>query len=100
MAKIHLVDNLYFKSDSMNYILLECDNREKIDLRTKQGTGEFGDYETVLGYYGSFEALVKGAMRVALKRDIAEDRLTTLDEVLQRIQELNKCCNEILNEHK
>lgn len=37
MAKIHLVDNLYFKSDSMNYILLECDNREKIDLRTKQG---------------------------------------------------------------
>lgn len=99
MAKIHLVDNLYFKSDTMNYILLECDNREKIDLRTKQGTGEFGDYETVLGYYGSFEALVKGAMRVALKRDIAEDRLTTLNEVLQRIQELDKIGNKLLKDY-
>ncbi len=99
MAKIHLVDNLYFKSDSMNYILLECGNKEKIDLRTKQGTGEFGDYETVLGYYGSFEALVKGAMRVALKRDIAEDRLTTLGEVLQRIQELDKIGNELLKDY-
>ena len=99
MAKIHLVDNLYFKSDSMNYILLECGNKEKIDLRTKQGTGEFGDYETVLGYYGSFEALVKGAMRVALKRDIAEDRLTTLSEVLQRIQELDKIGNELLKDY-
>lgn len=99
MAKIHLVDNLYFKSDTMNYILLECDNREKIDLRTKQGTGEFGDYETVLGYYGSFEALVKGAMRVALKREIAEDRLTTLNEVLQRIQELGKIGKELLKDY-
>lgn len=99
MAKIHLVDNLYFKSDSMNYILLECGNKEKIDLRTKQGTGEFGDYETVLGYYGSFEALVKGAMRVALKRDIAEDRLTTLNEVLQRIQELDKIGNKLLKDY-
>lgn len=99
MAKIHLVDNLYFKSDTMNYILLECGNKEKIDLRTKQGTGEFGDYETVLGYYGSFEALVKGAMRVALKRDIAEDRLTTLSEVLQKIQELDKIGKELLKDY-
>lgn len=99
MAKIHLVDNLYFKSDSMNYILLECGNKEKIDLRTKQGTGEFGNYETVLGYYGSFEALVKGAMRVALKRDIAEDRLTTLGEVLQKIQELDKIGKELLKDY-
>lgn len=99
MAKIHLVDNLYFKSDSMNYILLECGNREKIDLRTKQGTGEFGDYETVLGYYGSFEALVKGAMRAALKRDIAEDRLATLNEVSQKIQELGKIGKELLKDY-
>lgn len=99
MAKIHLVDNLYFKSDSMNYILLECGNKEKIDLRTKQGTGEFGDYETVLGYYGSFEALIKGTMRVALKRDIAEDRLTTLNEVLQRIEELGKIGKELLKDY-
>ena len=99
MAKIHLVDNLYFKSDSMNYILLECGNREKIDLRTKQGTGEFGDYETVLGYYGSFEALVKGAMRAALKRDIAEDGLATLNEVSQRIQELGKIGKELLKDY-
>lgn len=99
MAKIHLVDNLYFKSDSMNYILLECGNKEKIDLRTKQGTGEFGDYETVLGYYGSFEALIKGTMRVALKREIVEDRLTTLNEVLQRIQELDKIGNKLLKDY-
>lgn len=99
MAKIHLVDNLYFKSDSMNYILLECGNKEKINLRTKQGTGEFGDYETVLGYYGSFDALIKSTMKVALKRDIAEDRLTTLSEVLQRIQELDKIGNELLKDY-
>ena len=99
MSKIRLIDELYMDADSVQYTLVACGTREKIDLRTKQGTGEFGDYETVLGYYGSFEALVKGAMRVALKRDIAEDRLTTLNEVLQRIQELGKIGNKLLKDY-
>lgn len=93
MNKIHICGNLYFRADSMQYILLECGQREKIDIRTKQGTGEVGDYETILGYYGSLSALMKSARGYAIRQEIIDGSVTTLDEILTAIDKQDEWLN-------
>lgn len=70
----------------MQYILLECGQREKIDIRTKQGTGEVGDYETIIGYYGSMAALMKAARGHLIRQSIADGTVDTIDDVLSAIR--------------
>ena len=86
MSKIHICGNLYFRADSMQYILLECGQREKIDIKTKQGTGEVGDYETIIGYYGSMAALMKAARGYVIRQSIADDTVNTIDDILTAIR--------------
>lgn len=83
---VHICDGLYFRADSMQYILLECGQREKIDIRTKQGTGEVGDYETIIGYYGSMAALMKAARGYLLRQSIADSTVNTIDDILTAIR--------------
>ena len=82
---VNICGNLYFKADSMQYILLECGQREKIDIRTKQGTGEVGDYEAIIGYYGSMAALMKAARGYLIRQSIADGTVDTIDDVLSEI---------------
>lgn len=83
---VHICGDLYFKADSMQYILLECGQREKIDIRTKQGTGEVGDYETIIGYYGSMAALLKAARGYLIRQSIADGAVDTIDDILSAIR--------------
>lgn len=85
MNKIHICGDLYFRADSMQYILLECGQREKIDIRTKQGTGEVGDYETIIGYYGSMAALMKAARGYLIRQGIVDGSVGTIDDILLAI---------------
>lgn len=86
MNKIHICGNLYFRADSMQYILLECGQREKIDIRTKQGTGEVGDYETIIGYYGNMAALMKAARGYLTRQSITDSTVDTIDDILMAIR--------------
>lgn len=83
---VHICGDLYFRADSMQYILLECGQREKIDIRTKQGTGEVGDYETIIGYYGTLAALMKAARGYLIRRGIADGTVDTIDDILSAIR--------------
>ena len=83
---VHICGDLYFKADSMQYILLECGQREKIDIRTKQGTGEVGDYETIIGYYGNMAALMKAAKGYLIRQSIADGTVDMIDDILSAIR--------------
>ena len=85
---VHICGDLYFKADSMQYILLECGQREKIDIRTKQGTGEVGDYEIIIGYYSTIDACIKGARNYILRKKIASDEIDSMDKLIAEINRL------------
>jgi hypothetical protein len=91
---VHICGDLYFRADSMQYILLECGQREKIDIRTKQGTGEVGDYETIIGYYGSMAALIKAARGYLIRQNIADGTVDTIDDILSIIRKQDEWLNK------
>lgn len=88
MSKIRLIDELYMGADSVQYTLIACGMREKIDLKTKKGTGEMTDYETIIGYYSTIDACIKGARNYILRKKIASDEIDSMDKLIAEINRL------------
>lgn len=95
-SKIKITNNFYFTADTDNYILLECGQHKKIDIKTKKPTGEIVDYEDVLGYYSSLEALIRGCRKIIIREKIVDDTLTTIDDILDYMNDINNKLDDIL----
>lgn len=96
-SKIKIANNFYFTTDTDNYVLLECGQRKKIDIKTKKPTGEIVDYEDILGYYSSLEALIRGCRKIIIREKIADDTLTTINDILDYMNDINNRLDEILS---
>lgn len=96
-SKIKITNNFYFTADTDNYVLLECGQRKKIDIKTKKPTDEIVDYEDVLGYYSSLEALIRGCRKIMVREKIADDTLTTINDILDYMNDINNRLDEILS---
>lgn len=92
---VHICGDLYFKADSMQYILLECGQREKIDIRTKQGTGEMTEYETIVGYYGTIDACINGARNCAIRKKIASGEIGNIDKLIAEMRRWSETVAEL-----
>lgn len=99
-SKIKIINNFYFTADTDNYILLECGQRKKIDIKTKKPTGEIIDYEDVLGYYSSFKTLIRGCRKIIVRKKIVDNTLTTIDDILDYMNDINNRLDEILSKVK
>ena len=95
--KIKITDNFYFTADSDQYILVECGEREKIDRKTRKPTGEIGQYEDIIGYYSSIEALIRGCRKIMVREKVSEGSLTTIDDIIDYMNNINDRLDNILS---
>lgn len=95
MGEIRLTDELFMKADSMQYMLIVKGEREKIDLRTKQGTGEMTEYETIVGYYGTIDACIKGARNYVIRKKIASGEIGDIDKLIAEMRRWSETVAEL-----
>lgn len=95
MSKIRLMDELYMDADSVQYTLVACGTREKIDLKTKKGTGEMTDYETIIGYYSTIDACIKGARNYVIRKKIASGEIGDMDKLIAEMRRWSKIVAEL-----
>lgn len=98
--KVIISDSYYFTADDNQYILYEYGKREKIDIKTKKKTGEVVDYETVVGYYGTIEALINGCKNNALRRKVSEGEITTINGIVDFISNFSENMDKLLEKIK
>lgn len=60
---IHIIDKYYYEFDESQYVLYECGERNKIDIKTKKPTDELKEYQDCLGYYTSLEGMLNKVIK-------------------------------------
>ena len=95
MGEIRLTDGLFMKADSMQYMLTVKGEREKIDIRTKKGTGEMTEYETIVGYYGTIDACIKGARNYVVRKKIASGEIGDIDKLIAEMRRWSETVAEL-----
>ena len=83
------------KADSMQYMLIVKGEREKIDIRTKQGTGEMTEYETIIGYYGTIDACIKGARNYVVRKKIVSGEIGDIDKLIAEMRRWSEIVAEL-----
>lgn len=95
--KIKITGKYYFAADSDQYVLLECGERDKINIKTKKPTGEIAKYEDILGYYSSLDALIRGCRRIIIREKVKDGSLASVDAILDYMNTINNKLDNILS---
>ena len=98
--KITISDHYFFTADEYQYILYNCGEREKINIRTKKPTGEIAYYENVVGYYGTIGNLLKACKSHALKFRVLNGELKTINDAIDEMQRLQEIEDKLLEKLK
>lgn len=87
---IKITDELYIKATDLQYMLVE----PTAGTRTN---GEPYERLSPIGYYGTIGAALHGAKRYLMRKKIADETITTLDEVMAEYKRLVEIDAEIIN---
>ena len=94
---IKLIDNLYIKTDSLNYVL--C--REDV-VKKGARAGEL-TYQHI-GYFSDIRGAINGAYKYSVKQKLNTDNIITLDQALNIINsvfaEYEKLLKQVILEEK
>lgn len=94
---IHIIENYYYEIDDSQYILYECGKREKIDIKTKKGTGELKDYQDCLGYFTSLENMLGKLIKMWGNKKAIKNNVATVSEHIRILSDIR---NDVLDATK
>ncbi|MBO1003137.1 hypothetical protein [Pseudogracilibacillus auburnensis] len=83
--EIKLTGKHYVTTDNHQYVLREERKSEKGDL-----------YKVVLGYYGTFNHLVRGLIEKEIKNDSTNDLITLKKRLSEIEQNITRLLNEVI----
>lgn len=95
---VSIIDGWSFDVDDHQYILIHSYTREKLDFKTKQGTGEMVEKREEVGYFMTVTAMLRRLAEILVREKITDGQIKTIrnyiDE-LERIEEnLRKMCRD------
>lgn len=95
---VNIIDGWSFDVDDHQYILIHSYTREKLDFKTKQGTGEMVERREEVGYFMTVTAMLRRLAEILAREKMADGKIKTIrnyiDE-LERIEEnLRKMCKD------
>ena len=95
---VNIIDGWSFDVDDHQYILIHSYTREKLDFKTKQGTGEMVEKREEVGYFMTVTAMLRRLAEILAREKMTDGKIKTIrnyiDE-LERIEEnLRKMCRD------
>lgn len=94
---IKILDGWYFKVDDYQHILIHQYEREKLDFKTKRGTGEFVVKTEEVGYFPSAEEMLEKLRRILIKEKCDAGLIETIGQYIAEMRKINaelvEACN-------
>lgn len=93
---VNIIDGWSFDVDDHQYILIHSYTREKLDFKTKQGTGEMVEKREEVGYFMTVTAMLRRLAEILAREKITDGQIKTvrnyIDELEKVEENLRKMC--------
>lgn len=95
---VSIIDGWSFDLDNHQYILIHSYTREKLDFKTKQGTGEMVEKREEVGYFTTVTAMLRRLAEILVREKMADGQIKTIRDYideLEKVEEnLRKMCKD------
>jgi hypothetical protein len=95
---VGIIDGWSFDVDDHQYILIHSYTREKLDFKTKQGTGEMVEKREEVGYFMTVTAMLRRLAEILAREKITDGQIKTvrnyIDELEKVEENLRKMCRD------
>ena len=92
---VQIIDGWSFKCDENQYILVHSYMKEKLEFKTRKGTGEFVEKCDEVGYFKTVTAMLRRLAEILVKEKIADGQITTIREYIAELERIEKRLSEI-----
>jgi hypothetical protein len=92
---VGIIDGWSFDVDDHQYILIHSYTREKLDFKTKQGTGEMVEKREEVGYFMTVTAMLRRLAEILVREKIADGQIQTIRDYIDELERIEKKLREM-----
>lgn len=87
---VSIIDGWSFDVDDHQYILIHSYTREKLDFKTKQGTGEMVEKREEVGYFMTVTAMLRRLAEILAREKIADGQIKTIRNYIDELEKVEE----------
>ena len=92
---VQIIDGWSFKCDENQYILVHNYMKEKLEFKTRKGTGEFVEKCEEVGYFQTVTGMLRRLAEILAKEKVETGQITTIREYIAELEDIEKLLSEI-----
>lgn len=92
---VQIIDGWSFDSDDNQYILVHTFMKERIDFKTRKGTGEMVEKREEVGYFKTVTAMLRRLAEILAKEKVADGQIQTVRDYIDELERIEKKLHEI-----
>ena len=91
---VQIIDGWSFDSDDNQYILVHTFMKERIDFKTRKGTGEMVEKREEVGYFKTVTAMLRRLAEILVREKVSEGQIETIKDYVAELDRINKRLHE------
>ena len=92
---IDIIDGWSFNIDEHQYVLVHTYIKERIDFKTRKGTGEMVEKSEEVGYFSTVEAMLRRLAEILAKEKVADGQIQTVRDYIDELERIEKKLHEM-----
>lgn len=92
---VEIINGWSFDVDEHQYILVHSYTREKLDFKTKQGTGEMVEKREEVGYFMTVTEMLRRLAEILVKDKVSDGQIQTVKEYIAEMERVEKNLREV-----
>lgn len=93
--EITITDGWSFMADENQYILVHTFMKERIDFKTRKGTGEMVEKREEVGYFKTVTAMLRRLVEILAKEKIVDGSIETVRDYIDELERIEKKLHEV-----
>ena len=92
---IDIIDGWSFNIDEHQYVLVHTYIKERIDFKTRKGTGEVVEKREEVGYFKTVTAMLRRLAEILVREKMVEGQIQTIRDYISELERIEKKLREM-----